>query len=275
MTGPVSYPILYTDAMDVTHNTYGAITLNAGTATLNSLAIKSNSKILLTRLTVGTNPAGSISFTNLVNGSFTIQSSAGTDNGIIIYLILRPTSDLWTFALPIGLPLCLQNETIGLAQFSAGTATVVNAMCKSNSLIFISRYTGFPLQNAETSFSAINNGSFTINSTSVDDEGFFRYLILTPSYDYSNGSPGQPIIPPLDSSGAPTFGEATLSGGTVTVNTAVCDALLSNVFITKSSGTNTATTYYVTVNDGSFNISSTSGTDASNIFWWLINLSIL
>lgn len=275
MTGPVSYPILYTDAMDVSHNTYGAITLVAGTATLNSLAIKSNSKILLTRLTVGTNPAGSISFTNLVNGSFTIQSSAGTDNGIIIYLILRPTSDLWTFALPIGLPLCLENESIGFSQFSAGTATVVNAMCKSNSLIFITRYTGTPIQNAQTSFSAINNGSFTINSTSTDDDGFFRYLILTPSYDYATGSPQHPIIPPLDSSASPTYGETTLVNGYATVNTSICDPFLSNIFITKSSGTNATATYYInSINDGSFEIISTSGTDASSLYWWLINLSI-
>jgi hypothetical protein len=280
MSGPVAYPILYNS--DPFHNSYGIITLNAGTAHVDSSSILATSKILLTRLNTGSNPAGAVGFSNLRNGIFTVRSTSATDDGRLFYLILKPTSEGWPQLLPISLPIINLGETIGQAHFTNGTVTVNKASCRSTSSIFIGRVltaSNNTLTNAQCSFSAITNGSFTLTSSSSTDNGYFNYLILTPASDYPDTLSVGTFIPPLVSAPSDmTYGQVALVSGNARVNTTASrSANETIVFVSKASSeaSDTTQTYYVkNISDGFFDVESTSGLDNATLNWWLINASV-
>lgn len=68
-----------------------------------------------------------------------------------------------------------------------------------------------------------------------------------------------------------SFGTATLSSGTVTVNTTAVTAL-SRIILTKQSCSNCGDLHISsTVNGTSFTITSSNGSDASTVAWWIID----
>lgn len=68
----------------------------------------------------------------------------------------------------------------------------------------------------------------------------------------------------------PTFGTVSLSSGEATVVTSAI-TINSCVFITAQSSGNTGSHYISYRNPGtSFNISSTNGSDSSNVAWWIV-----
>lgn len=80
-------PLSANDGTDVAGTVSGNATLVGGTIAVANTLVKSTSKLLTTRKTIG-GTAGNLSYTVTAGVGFTINSSSGTDTSVVTYLLI-------------------------------------------------------------------------------------------------------------------------------------------------------------------------------------------
>lgn len=80
-------PLAGNDGTDVTGMVSGNATLVAGTVAVANTLVKSTSKVIVGRKTIG-GTAGNLSYTLNAGVGFTINSSSGTDTSVATYLLI-------------------------------------------------------------------------------------------------------------------------------------------------------------------------------------------